>query len=74
VKFSVQTPDLGEAQDELSVTYEGEPLEIGFNATYLLEILKFMPTDEVRSRSRHRSAPRRSNRWDGTIPLPTWPS
>jgi len=47
-RFSVQTPDLGEAQDELSVTYEGEPLEIGFNATYLLEILKFMPTDEVR--------------------------
>src|SRR5437588_9134063 len=34
VKFSVQTPDLGEAQDELSVTYEGEPLEIGFNAMY----------------------------------------
>src|SRR6266705_623374 len=47
-KFSVQTPDLGEAQDELAVTYEGEPLEIGFNAQYLLEILKFMPTDEVR--------------------------
>jgi DNA polymerase-3 subunit beta len=47
-RFSVQTPDLGEAQDELSVAYEGEPLEIGFNATYLLEILKFMPTDEVR--------------------------
>ena len=48
VKFSVQTPDLGEAQDELTVTYEGEPLEIGFNAMYLLEILKYMPTDEVR--------------------------
>jgi DNA polymerase-3 subunit beta len=48
VKFSVQTPDLGEAQDELAVTYDGEPLEIGFNATYLLEILKYMPTDEVR--------------------------
>lgn len=48
VKFSVQTPDLGEAQDELAVTYEGEPLEIGFNATYLLEILKYMPTDEIR--------------------------
>src|SRR5881275_269048 len=38
VKFSVQTPDLGEAQDELTITYEGEPLEI----------LKYMPTDEVR--------------------------
>ncbi len=48
VRFSVQTPDLGEAQDELSLTYEGEPLEIGFNAMYLLEVLKFMPTDEVR--------------------------
>jgi DNA polymerase-3 subunit beta len=47
-KLSVQTPDLGEAQDEVSVTYEGDPIEIGFNATYLLEILKIMPTDEVR--------------------------
>jgi len=42
------TTALGEAQDELAVTYEGEPLEIGFNAMYLLEILKYMPTDEVR--------------------------
>jgi DNA polymerase-3 subunit beta len=48
LKFSVQTPDLGEAQDELPVSYEGDPLEIGFNASYLLEILRFMPTDEVR--------------------------
>ena len=47
-KFSVQTPDLGEAQDELALTYEGEPLEIGFNAHYLLEVLKYMPTDEIR--------------------------
>jgi DNA polymerase-3 subunit beta len=48
IKFSVSTPDLGEAQDEVSVTFDGEPLDIGFNATYLLEILKYMPTDEVR--------------------------
>jgi DNA polymerase-3 subunit beta len=47
-KLSVQTPDLGEAQEELNVSYEGDPLEIGFNAAYLLEILKFIPTDEVR--------------------------
>nr|MBA2460139.1 DNA polymerase III subunit beta [Gemmatimonadales bacterium] len=47
-KLSVQTPDLGEAQEELGVSYEGDPLEIGFNAAYLLEILKFIPTDEVR--------------------------
>jgi DNA polymerase-3 subunit beta len=48
LKFSVQTPDLGEAQDEMAVTYEGDALEIGFNAAYLLEVLKYMPTDEVR--------------------------
>jgi DNA polymerase-3 subunit beta len=47
-KLSVQTPDLGEAQEELSVGYDGENLEIGFNAAYLLEIMKYMPTDEVR--------------------------
>jgi DNA polymerase-3 subunit beta len=47
-KLSVQTPDLGEAQEEVNVSYEGDPLEIGFNAAYLLEILKYIPTDEVR--------------------------
>jgi len=47
-KLSVQTPDLGEAQEEIAVAYEGDQLEIGFNAAYLLEILKFIPTEEVR--------------------------
>ena len=26
----------------------GEPLEIGFTAPYLLELLRYMPTDEYR--------------------------
>jgi DNA polymerase-3 subunit beta len=48
LKFAVQTPDLGEAADELAVRYTGDPLDIGFNASYLLEILRYMPTDEVK--------------------------
>jgi len=48
LKFSVQTPDLGEAQDELPVRYNGDQLDIGFNASYLLEILRYIPTDEVK--------------------------
>jgi DNA polymerase-3 subunit beta len=48
LKFSVQTPDLGEATDELAVRYNGDPLDIGFNASYLLEILRYIPTEEVR--------------------------
>lgn len=47
-RFSVQTPDLGEASEELPVEYEGDPLEIGFNANYLLELLRYMPSDEVK--------------------------
>ena len=48
VRFSVQTPDLGEATDELPLRFTGDPLDIGFNANYLLEILRYMPTDEVK--------------------------
>ena len=48
LRFSVQTPDLGEATDELPVRYTGDPLDIGFNANYLLEILRYIPTDEVK--------------------------
>jgi DNA polymerase III subunit beta len=48
LRFSVETPDLGEAHEELEVDYGGEALEIGFNAAYLLEVLRFMPTDEVK--------------------------
>jgi DNA polymerase-3 subunit beta len=45
--LNVLTPDLGEGQDELEIGYEGEEIEIGFNANYLLEVLRYMPTDEV---------------------------
>ncbi|MBY0490197.1 MAG: DNA polymerase III subunit beta [Gemmatimonadaceae bacterium] len=48
LKFSVTTPDLGEASDELPVNYNGDQLDIGFNATYLLEILRYMPTEQVK--------------------------
>ncbi|RMH19685.1 MAG: DNA polymerase III subunit beta [Gemmatimonadetes bacterium] len=48
VHLNVLTPDLGEGHDELELHYEGEGLEIGFNANYLLEVLRYMPTDEVR--------------------------
>jgi len=49
VQLSVLTPDLGEGSDELELdSYEGEGLEIGFNASYFLEVLKYMPTESVR--------------------------
>lgn len=48
LRFSVQTPDLGEAQDEIPIRFTGDPIDIGFNANYLLEILRYIPTEEVR--------------------------
>ncbi|MEQ1857988.1 MAG: DNA polymerase III subunit beta, partial [Longimicrobiales bacterium] len=48
VHLNVLTPDLGEGHDELEVGYEGVEIEIGFNANYLLEVLRYMPSDEVR--------------------------
>lgn len=48
VQLNVLTPDLGEGHDEVELTFEGDGLEIGFNAHYLLEVLRYMPTEEVR--------------------------
>jgi DNA polymerase III subunit beta len=48
LRLSVETPDLGDAHEELEVDYDGEALDIGFNANYLLEVLRYMPNDEVR--------------------------
>ena len=48
LKLAATTPDLGEASDELPIAFDGDPLDIGFNASYLLEILRYMPTDEVK--------------------------
>ena len=36
--LTVNNPDSGSATEELAVSYEGDPLEIGFNARYLLDI------------------------------------
>jgi DNA polymerase-3 subunit beta len=36
--LTVNSPDSGSATDELTVAYDAPPIEIGFNAKYLLEI------------------------------------
>jgi DNA polymerase-3 subunit beta len=44
---SVNTPDVGEAAEEVHCTFSNEPMDIGYNARYLLDILKTMDTDDV---------------------------
>ncbi|MGZ5958312.1 MAG: DNA polymerase III subunit beta [Myxococcaceae bacterium] len=42
-----QNPDLGEAKEEVTVEYAGEPLKIGFNARYLMDVLQALTCDDV---------------------------
>jgi DNA polymerase-3 subunit beta len=36
--LSVTNPDSGSANEELEVEYEADPIDIGFNSRYLLDI------------------------------------
>lgn len=42
-----ENPDVGEGSEELDVDFAGEPVTIGFNAKYLLDVLASLPDDEV---------------------------
>ncbi|MYZ49333.1 DNA polymerase III subunit beta [Propylenella binzhouense] len=48
--LAVNNPDSGSASDELPVDYDSEPLEIGFNSRYLLDIAAQLTTDEAEFR------------------------
>lgn len=47
VTVSAQTQDVGEARESLPASFQGEPLEIGFNADFLREGIESAETDEV---------------------------
>jgi DNA polymerase-3 subunit beta len=47
VSLSVATPDLGEAHEEVVAAYSGPEMDIGFNALYLLDILKSTDSADV---------------------------
>jgi DNA polymerase-3 subunit beta len=42
-----QNPDLGDAKEEVPVEYDGEPLKIGFNARYLIDVLGVLKSGDV---------------------------
>ena len=46
--LSVNNPDSGSASEEIEVDYDSTPIEIGFNARYLLDITGQIEGKEVR--------------------------
>jgi DNA polymerase-3 subunit beta len=47
LRLVVQTPDQGEATEDLDVKYDADDLDIGYNAVYLLDILRTMDAEDV---------------------------
>ena len=45
--LKVVTPEVGEYEEELSVEYNGDPIEVAFNPDFILEVLKHMESDKV---------------------------
>ncbi len=48
LKIQANNPEQEEAEEEVVVDYNGGSLEIGFNVSYLLDVLGVMTTDQVR--------------------------
>lgn len=49
-RLSIQSEDIefgGEAQESIPAQFKGDPLEIGYNANYVLDILRHVESDEV---------------------------
>ena len=47
VTITSDNPDLGEVREELEAEYNGEPIAIGFNPKYVVELLTQMSSDQV---------------------------
>ncbi|MCJ7680843.1 MAG: DNA polymerase III subunit beta, partial [Candidatus Aminicenantes bacterium] len=56
IRFNIETdslhlfssnPEIGEARDRVDAKYSGDPLEIGFNAQYLLDFLTTAKSDSI---------------------------
>ncbi len=66
VKFAIQAgaltisssnPDMGEAVEEMDIDYSGEPVEIGFNAKYLLDCLSVTESEQLEFFFKDRMSP-----------------
>ncbi len=47
LRVTSQNPDLGDAKEEIAVLYGGAPLQIGFNARYLMDVLAVVDSPQI---------------------------
>jgi len=44
--FSCRAPEMGDAEVDMAIEYKGEPIEIGFNPQFLMDVLRVIKTAE----------------------------
>lgn len=47
LNLNVSTQELGEAREEIDATFSGEAMDVGYNATYVLDILRTIESEEI---------------------------
>lgn len=57
IKISSSNPELGDAMEELDVTFAGEPFSVRFNARYLLDVLMVCESEQVQMKFRNELSP-----------------
>ena len=45
--INAMTQDEGEAVEEMDIKYSGEPIEVSYNAVYLLDVLRAVECEEL---------------------------
>lgn len=55
--LSSQNADIGNAKDEQTIEYDGEPLSLGFNCRYFIETLQVMECETVKAYINSNSSP-----------------
>ncbi len=50
LELSVNTPEAGEAKEAIAIAYNGKPIEITFNARYMIDVLSVLDTDRIELR------------------------
>jgi len=48
LKISASSTEMGDSEDSIEVAYDGEPIQIGFNAQYLIDFIKATGSCEVK--------------------------
>lgn len=57
LELSSSNPDVGEAREEINVDYKNDEMDVGFNATYMMEALGVIDADKVVIELKDRESP-----------------